>query len=304
MGVKKIIFIYPHINSIGGVELAIHRLSAKIKNNFDIYVGFRQYDSDINMLFKISENATVINIDHHKHQTFDVCIYCSLYSPTYVKATKYIRWVHGCVTDMRYRMKPEPEISTYVAVGKVCADQITQQLPDVKPETIFNELDKDIFEKSEQPVNIKKEKLTLVTVSRISPEKGFERMLKVSQQLPKDYIWHIVGSGYNKAYEAKIKKLAPKQWIFHGNQDNPFPYIKQADYLLQLSDYEAFGYVLQEALTLGTPVITTDYLSSSEMVDHGKNGWIIKKDLSDFDPEILTFNYCKRVYPSPVNAEI
>ena len=55
---------------------------------------------------------------------------------------------------------------------------------------------------------------------------------------------------------------------------------------MQLSDYEAFGYVLLESLVLGTTVITTDYSSASEMINQ-TNGYIIKKDLSDFDIEIF-----------------
>ena len=132
-----------------------------------------------------------------------------------------------------------------------------------------------------------RKQLKLVTVSRISREKGFERMLKISEQLKDiDYVWHIVGNGYDTNYQDYIKKKAPKNWVFHGKLENPFPYIKKADFLLQLSDYEAFGFVLLEALVLGTTVITTDYSSASEMIND-TNGYIIKKDLSDFDVSIF-----------------
>lgn len=295
---KKVIFIYHHINSIGGVEMAMLRLAKQLHKHYDLYIGFGKEDSDFELLQRFSGYATVTNLTLDTRK-YDVAVYCSLYVPCRVRADRYIRWVHGCVTDMGFKLKPEPSIEKYVAVGQTCADQLLEQLPNIDVEVIYNEQDDEILGKAIErigrpPMGV----LNLVTVSRISPEKGFERMLKISQQLKAaniSYVWNIVGNGYNKSYQDKIKALAPKEWIFHGKQDNPFPYMKHADFLLQLSDYEAFGYVLQEALILGTPVITTDYLSASEMIRHGKNGYIIKKDLSDFTTAIFdhkpTFTY-------------
>lgn len=128
-------------------------------------------------------------------------------------------------------------------------------------------------------------------------------MLQVHERIKHlDYTWTIVGNGYDKGYEAKIKSLAPGNWSFVGHTENPFPYIKQSDYLLQLSDYEAFGYVMLEAKVLGTPVITTNYPAAFEMIQHGENGYIVKKDLSNFETEWLNskllFNF---EYQSNVN---
>lgn len=285
---KKILFYYPHINSIGGVEMAMLRLAERLKASYEIYFGFRQADSDIDLLLRFAENGKVINLNH-VHQNFDICVYCSLYCVKNIKADKHIRWVHGCVTDMGYKMKPEPDIKNIVAVGKVCAEQIHQQTGN-DPTVILNELNPNIIKLSAKKEVVEKRKLTLCTVSRISPEKGFGRMLKLSEQLKAariDFIWHIVGSGYNKHYEAQIKASAPKEWVFHGNKDNPFPFMKQADFLVQLSDYEAFGYVLLESLVIGTPVITTNYSSASEMINHEKNGYIIDKDFDAVDLKIL-----------------
>ena len=196
-----------------------------------------------------------------------------------------MRWLHGCLTDMKVKL-PKEKIDNYIAVGQVCKEQLDSQLVDQKATLIYNELNSDIHNLANEHIPERKQ-LTLVTVSRISREKGFERMLKVAEQLKGiDYIWHIVGYGYDEKYEEHIKKQAPDNWVFHGKLENPFPYIKNADFLLQLSDYEAFGFVLLESLVLGTTVITTNYSSASEMINDS-NGYIIRKDLSDFTPEML-----------------
>jgi len=282
---KKVCFYYHHINSIGGVEIAILNLIEKLHKHYNITVAYTASFSDIEMLIRMSKYANIVNLNH-KQIEVDTVVYCSIYCiKDKIKSNKQLRWVHGCLGDMKVIL-PKEQIDNYIAVGNVCKEQLDLQLTGNKSTLIYNELNSSMGKLSEEFIPEKKT-LTLVTVSRISKEKGFERMLKIAEKIKGiDYIWHIVGEGYDKGYEAHIKKLAPKNWVFHGKLENPFPYIKNADFLLQLSDYEAFGYVLLESLVLGTTVITTDYSSASEMINQS-NGYIVKKDLSDFDAEIF-----------------
>lgn len=285
---NKICFYYHHINSIGGVEIAILNLIKKLSEEYKIYIAYSYLNSDLEMLIRMSEYAEIVNLKHSELEV-DTVIYCSIYcQKEKIKAKRNLRWVHGCLTDMKTKL-PIENIDEYISVGKICKNQLDTQLLNKESHLIFNELNSDIHSLSEEKIKGKKNKLHLVTVSRISPEKGFERMFEVSKRLSASgiqFTWDIIGNGYNKSYEEKIKTLAPKEWIFHGKKENPFPYIKRADFLLQLSDYEAFGYVLLEALVLGTTVITTDYSSASEMINES-NGYIIKKDLSNMDLNIF-----------------
>lgn len=282
---KKICFYYHHINVIGGVEIAILNLCERLHEHYDITIAYSAKDSSIEMLLRMAKYASVVNLEY-KSIEVDTVVYCSIYcKKDKIKANKELRWLHGCLTDMKVKL-PKENIDNYIAVGKVCKEQLDAQLYDQKGTLIYNELNSDIHSLANEHIPERKQ-LTLVTVSRISREKGFERMLKIAEQLKDiDYIWHIVGSGYDEKYEESIKKQAPDHWVFHGKLENPFPYIKNADFLLQLSDYEAFGFVLLEALVLGTTVITTNYSSASEMINE-KNGYIIRKDLTDFMPSIF-----------------
>lgn len=281
---KKICFYYHHFNEIGGIEIAILNLIERLHTDYDITIAYTAKDSDIEMLIRMSRYASIVNLNH-KTLEVDTVVYCSIYcQKDKIIAKRELRWMHGCLTDMKVKL-PKEKIDDYIAVGKVCKEQLDSQLTNQESYLIYNELNSQIEQLANEHVPEQKP-LTLVTVSRISREKGFERMLKLSKQIKQDYIWHIIGSGYDKKYEESIKKQAPENWVFHGKLENPFPYIKNADFLLQLSDYEAFGYVLLEALVLGTTVITTDYSSASEMINDS-NGYIIRKDLSDFNPSIL-----------------
>ena len=59
-------------------------------------------------------------------------------------------------------------------------------------------------------------------------------------------------------------------------------FIAKADYLVQLSDTEGYSYTIVEALTVGTPVICTEFLVAQENgVIDGKTGFILPFDMSN-----------------------
>ena len=137
--------------------------------------------------------------------------------------------------------------------------------------------------------------LKLVTVSRLSRGKGFERVKMLVDTLVKkniDFTWLVVGNGRSMEQEIKSWFKGVPNVIFVGEQSNPYPYIKNADYLVQLSDDESWGIVITEALALHIPVIVTNFESSKEQVTHLKNGIIVDRNCNDFScylDEILKY---------------
>lgn len=139
--------------------------------------------------------------------------------------------------------------------------------------------------------------IRLVTISRISREKGFLRMLKLELLLERSrvkFTWDCYGdtsTNYAKQVMPKFKHVN-----FKGVTDKPKEIIHGYDYLVQLSDTEGFPYSIYEAMQQMIPVIATDFPSIHEMIEEGVNGYILKKDLSNFDinkiinpPVITTF---------------
>ena len=59
--------------------------------------------------------------------------------------------------------------------------------------------------------------------------------------------------------------------------------IQGCDYLVQLSNTESFCYSAFEALQRGVPVILTRFPEAKNIVEEGKNGYLVKMDLSDLD---------------------
>lgn len=70
---------------------------------------------------------------------------------------------------------------------------------------------------------------------------------------------------------------------FVGRKENPYPYVKNADLYVLTSDYEAFPLTVKEALLLGVPAVITPIPPSQELIDNGRNGYIV-----DFDSKCIS----------------
>src|SRR5690606_8598170 len=61
-----------------------------------------------------------------------------------------------------------------------------------------------------------------------------------------------------------------------GYTENPYPFVKAADFYLLSSRYEGFPTVLSEAVALKKKIIATDVSGVSELLEDGKLGLIVE----------------------------
>ena len=126
-----------------------------------------------------------------------------------------------------------------------------------------------IIEKSKEKINAKKQKnkTLLVFVGRLEDHsKKVSRAINLVKEIENLELW-IVGDGPDrKLYEEQVKEnKLEKNVTFFGNQINPYPYIKEADYVILTSDYEGFALIYQEAIVLNKNIIGTVSVSDSLM---------------------------------------
>jgi glycosyltransferase involved in cell wall biosynthesis len=57
--------------------------------------------------------------------------------------------------------------------------------------------------------------------------------------------------------------------------------MQQHDVLIFPSLFEGFGMVITEAMSQGTPVITTDRTAGPDLITDGKDGWIVEAGSTD-----------------------
>ena len=83
---------------------------------------------------------------------------------------------------------------------------------------------------------------------------------------------------------------------FIGKKENPYPYMKDADYIVLTSDYEGFPVTYLEALTLNKQIITT-INTSDESINMKDYANIISKDPNKMVKEVKEILKSNRKYP-------
>lgn len=284
----RVIIYISNYNQIGGVETFVNNFIQRMNGYFDLTLMFDKCDS-FDLLERASEFVTVEKLQHDKIYTCDTFINSSAwgFEPyNNINAKRYIQMVHADYTyyikGWNFKYTKHPKVTHHVCVGQTVAEAFEIATPHKCDAIIYNLLNNKI-----KPIPKKKNnKLELVTVSRLSGEKGFDRMVKFAEQIPVDYEWHVWGNIsniYAKTIVQKFKHLPKVK--FHGITTEPFKEMAKADYLVQLSDSEGYCYSVIEALQMKTPCIITPFTSGKEQIKHKKNGYVI-----DFDVKNINFD--------------
>lgn len=184
-----------------------------------------------------------------------------------------IGWIHCDYRHVKYNkrqlLRVYSQLDRLVCVSKAAMDSFTGCFPELKKKCVycynFHNTD-EILRKAQAPAEgLQKdcEGLTLVSVCRLSPEKGLPRAIDAMERIVAEHgrvRLYIVGDGPLRGeLSASIEqKNLQSHVVLLGYKDNPYPYIKNADYLLISSVHEAAPVVLDEAMILHTPVIGCD----------------------------------------------
>lgn len=131
----------------------------------------------------------------------------------------------------------------------------------------------------------KDSRITLMTLSRISPEKGLDILLEAlllwerQGQVPPTRLLLCGGSAYMQGprYERKLRSLAQKlksvrvEFTGHLNADAKASCFHQADLFVCPSRHESYGLTIVEALRAGVPVLSSNHHSAPSLIhpDYG-----------------------------------
>jgi len=137
--------------------------------------------------------------------------------------------------------------------------------------------------------NMSKKQKFILSAGRLMPWKGFDILIKIFKELPKEIVLKIAGTG---AEESNLKELVSKLGLekrveFLGSiPHNDLLYLMSKAKMFVLSTgYEGFSHIILEAMATNLPVITTNICGNPEIIRNNYNGLLVdynnKKQLEE-----------------------
>ena len=258
-------YIYYYPFNVRNKNSLILRIIRKLFRVIKGHYFFRKFDTVVAM----KEGNTAIFVSKFKY------------------AQRKVGWIHTDYeamywTKMHYKssndefecMKKFDEI---ICVSNTVKENLIKVIGDPQNLTVcYNPINiEEVRTKSRKNCEIKRneQRIIFISVGRLSPEKGYDKLFQSLSHINDtiDYELWIIGDG-SPTYKTKLERILDqtalqKRIKLFGNQDNPFPYVIQADWFICSSVTESFGLAIQEALILGIPVITTNCRGACELLD-------------------------------------
>ncbi|MCR5639952.1 MAG: glycosyltransferase [Lachnospiraceae bacterium] len=121
--------------------------------------------------------------------------------------------------------------------------------------------------------------IRLLTVGRLNVQKAYEiaiEALALLRDWGYEVRWYALGEGpMREDLERKIIKRGLKEdFLLLGAMENPYPYFLNCDIYVHATRFEGKSIAVQEAQTLGCPIIVSDVNGNREQVEHEVDGLI------------------------------
>lgn len=137
------------------------------------------------------------------------------------------------------------------------------------------------------PVNTKREyygiknrKIKVLFVGGLSQRKGLSYFFDAIKGLEKDIEATVVGRGNINECQALKYALSTVNYIPSLPHDEILKLMSEHDLFIFPSLFEGFGLVITEAMSQGTPVITTDRTCGPDIMNNGTDGWVVEAGTS------------------------
>lgn len=122
---------------------------------------------------------------------------------------------------------------------------------------------------------LRNRKLKILFVGGLSQRKGISYLFEAMKVLKERVSLTVVGKEPVKNCKILYKNLEEHQWISALSHAEILETMRNNDVLIFPSLFEGFGLVITEAMSQGTPVITTNRTCGADLISNEIDGWII-----------------------------
>ncbi len=289
---KDVKYFCKHAPSFHGVSQVMRFIPAKWLYKY--FVGNEKYD--VVVAFMHGLPAKVISG-------------CTL------KNAKKISWLHcgdmektsmfSCFLNFKSAVKAYGSFDKVLGVAKRVSDAFSKKTglyENVSYCYNVNDTDK-IFNLAKETVELDYKSPLVCSVGRFTAEKGFSRLIKISNRLHNEGVDHtlmlIGGGALEETIKLEAKELG-ESVIFTGFQDNPYKYLSKADIFVCSSFFEGLSTATTEAVVLGLPTVSTNVSGAKEILgENNEYGLVVgvdDEDLYNGLKEMLTNEEVRNYY--------
>jgi len=243
------------------------------RNEFDIVNGLSQiYPQDV---YRVGDGIHKHWLDVHPGSTFT-----RLYNTISPR--------HRLILSIERKIFTPGNYKRIVANSELCKQHAINyyKVPPQLVDVIFCGVDFAIFNSSVRnegaqlrtSLGIGREAIVVLFVGTNYARKGLDTLLQAISRLKykEKYRLLVVGRGNIPRYERLAQRLGLQEiTIFCGFQEQMPPFYGMADIFVLPSYYDPFGNVCLEAMACGLPVITTRETGVSELMAHGRSGFVM-----------------------------
>lgn len=200
-------------------------------------------------------------------------------------------WIHNDIgkvfgNNLKSKLKSILDKKAYKKYGKlifVSKDNLEKFNKKYKikneKQVIYNYIEKDeVLKKANKKIDFEfpKDRINFVTVARLVHQKAIDRLIKVHSKLIKEgykHNFYIIGDGPEKQELEELIQTEKVAETFKllGKKENPYPYMKGADYFCLLTYFEGYPMVLEEAKILNKYILITDTAARETVQNYNKS---------------------------------
>ncbi|MFB9325059.1 glycosyltransferase [Paenibacillus aurantiacus] len=179
------------------------------------------------------------------------------------------------------------QLDDIVTVSEGCVEVLKKRFPMLEdrialmPNIVSPALIRELAQ--EQAPDLARGALTLVSVGRLSAQKGYELAIEACALLVAagyDVKWTVIGEGEERERLSALIRARglTERFLLAGLRENPYAYMRQSDIFVQTSRFEGKSVAIDEAKILGKPIVVTDFPTAKDQIEDGVNGLIAAMD--------------------------